>query len=137
SPGPRTSSLGQLPAVRSGLPASGGPKIAQIPPPGRAEAPEPERAVAVTENATPSPVFERETVESPVSTERSAKAIHIARAEERPMPPPAPEVKEMHASNPGTGAASYTMEAKSSLDLGAVASLADLRRSMQHESEEE
>ena len=103
----------------------------------RAEAPETERAAPSLKEPVSEPRIVRTPVDPPVTPDSRSEPLRVARAEDRPLPPPAPEVREMQASaTPGQPAA-YTMEAKSSLDPGAVASLADLRRTMQREPEEE
>ena len=98
----------------------------------RIEMPEPEKAAPPSMETTPEPRLERESVDPPVAPDRPQEPARIARAEERPLPEP--ETKSMYASS-GSGQAAYTMEAKSTMDPGAVATLADLRRTLNRETE--
>lgn len=104
----------------------------------RADVPEPDRAAPISLPASENPKIERGPIDAPVQAE-SREPIRVARAEESPLPPPGVEVIEMNAAsgmNPGAQS-SYTMEAKSPMDPRGVASLADLRRSLQKENEED
>ncbi len=105
--------------------------------PSAMDPPDSDKPVVGATEVDANPRIDRAVFDPPASPESTHEPLRIARAEDRPLPPPAREVTEMQASAGSGPPNAYTMEAKGSLDPGAVASLADLKRTLQKDAEEE
>ena len=101
------------------------------------DAPDSDRAVAASAGIDANPRIERSVLDPPPPLASSRDPLRVARAEERPSPAPSPNTTEMEASAGNNSPTTYTMEARGSIDPGAVASLADLKRTLQKDDEEE
>jgi hypothetical protein len=101
------------------------------------ETPDSDRPLVTPSAVDSNPRISRVDFDPPASLPSVVEPIRVARAEERPLPPPVPEVIEMQASTVSARPTAYTMEAKGSIDPGSVASLAELKRTLQKDAEEE